>query len=105
VVRVADAEDVVHVALWAVKQAKRLRRGEKARLQYALANARNKAITWYRRKEVDRPVLTSFDDAREETANDGAIQPGDRCGAPAEDRRDGAGGLLTAALMPVRGCL
>jgi DNA-directed RNA polymerase specialized sigma24 family protein len=73
-VRAADAEDVVQVALWAVKRAKRLPTGEKARLQYALAIARNKAITWYRRKEVDRPVEHSFDDARGVTANDGGIQ-------------------------------
>jgi RNA polymerase sigma factor (sigma-70 family) len=73
-VRAADAEDVVQVALWAVKRAKRLPTGEKERLQYALAIARNKAITWYRRKEVDRPVEHSFDDARGVTANDGGIQ-------------------------------
>lgn len=73
-VRDADVEDVVQVAMWAVKKAKRLPTGDKECRQYALAIARNKAITWYVRKEQDRPDSLGFDDLRGETCEDPGIQ-------------------------------
>jgi RNA polymerase sigma factor (sigma-70 family) len=61
-----DVEDVVQEALIAVKRLKRLPKGEKERLQYARAIARNKAISWYTRKEKKRDKEVAFDDARGE---------------------------------------
>jgi RNA polymerase sigma factor (sigma-70 family) len=73
-VRAADVEDVVQEALWGVKRARRLPRGAKERRQYALAIARNKAKTWYRRHEEDRSGDVAFDELRGEAVEDPGIQ-------------------------------
>jgi DNA-directed RNA polymerase specialized sigma24 family protein len=68
-VRDADVEDVVQEALMAVRGLKRLPKGEKERLQYARAIARNKAITWYVRKEKKRIDEVAFDEVRGEAVD------------------------------------
>jgi RNA polymerase sigma factor (sigma-70 family) len=73
-VRDADVEDVVQEALLATRFAKNLPSEPNARRTYALAIARNKAITWYTDKEKDRPDSHSLDAVPREAADDGGIQ-------------------------------
>jgi DNA-directed RNA polymerase specialized sigma24 family protein len=73
-VRDADVEDVVQEALIAVRRLKRLPTGEKERLQYARAIARNKAVTWYRRMEKKRTDEVAFDDVRGEAVECSRLQ-------------------------------
>jgi RNA polymerase sigma factor (sigma-70 family) len=73
-VRNADVEDVVQEALIAIQRLKRLPTGEKERLQYARAIARNRAIAWYSRKEKKRSDEVAFDDARGEAVEDSRLE-------------------------------
>jgi DNA-directed RNA polymerase specialized sigma24 family protein len=73
-VRDPDVDDVVQEALLATRYAKNLPSEPKDRRQYALAIARNKAITWYTDKEKDRPDSLSFDTVPRDAADDGGIQ-------------------------------
>jgi len=73
-VRDAVVEDVVQVAHFEVSRAKGLPKGANERLQYARAVARNTAITWYRRKEKDKPEPAPLDELRGQGAEDPGIQ-------------------------------
>jgi RNA polymerase sigma factor (sigma-70 family) len=70
----ADVEDVVQVALWGVKRAKRLPKGEADRRRYALAIARNQAKTWHVRKYADQPEEVAFEDGCRRVSHDGGIE-------------------------------
>jgi RNA polymerase sigma factor (sigma-70 family) len=70
----ADVEDVLQATRMAVAARKKLLKDPKARRQYVVGIARNKAISWYRRNEKDRPDKEPLEAVPPQAADDGGIK-------------------------------
>jgi RNA polymerase sigma factor (sigma-70 family) len=70
----ADVEDVLQATLMDVAKGKKLLRVPKARRQYVVGIARNKAITWYTRNEKNRPDKEPLEAVPRQAADDGGIK-------------------------------